>query len=84
MSTAPTRPAHPPLTSLDTVARALGLAASHPGVEVRGMTLDSRRVQPGDLYAALPGSLERNAHGRERRRAIAAGTGISMRSRAVE
>ncbi|MBM0128142.1 UDP-N-acetylmuramoyl-L-alanyl-D-glutamate--2,6-diaminopimelate ligase [Pimelobacter simplex] len=60
VSTAPTRPAHPPLTSLDTVARALGLATSHPGVEVRGMTLDSRRVQPGDLYAALPGS---RAHG---------------------
>ncbi|MFB9763930.1 Mur ligase domain-containing protein, partial [Nocardioides kongjuensis] len=48
------------MTSLDDVARALGLAASHPGVELRGMTLDSRRVQPGDLYAALPGS---RAHG---------------------
>ena len=26
------------------------------GVGVRGVTLDSRRVTPGDLYAALPGS----------------------------
>ncbi len=27
-----------------------------PSVVVRGATLDSRRVSPGDLYAALPGS----------------------------
>jgi len=26
------------------------------GVRVTGVTLDSRRVSPGDLYAALPGS----------------------------
>jgi UDP-N-acetylmuramoyl-L-alanyl-D-glutamate--2,6-diaminopimelate ligase len=26
------------------------------GVRVRGVTLDSRRVSPGDLYAALPGA----------------------------
>ncbi|HWJ66220.1 MAG TPA: UDP-N-acetylmuramoyl-L-alanyl-D-glutamate--2,6-diaminopimelate ligase [Nocardioides sp.] len=30
------------------------------GVTVSGLTLDSRRVRPGDLYAALPGS---RAHG---------------------
>src|SRR5215218_7349085 len=30
------------------------------GVDVHGVTLDSRRVTPGDLYAALPGS---RAHG---------------------
>jgi UDP-N-acetylmuramoyl-L-alanyl-D-glutamate--2,6-diaminopimelate ligase len=30
------------------------------GVDVQGVTLDSRRVTPGDLYAALPGS---RAHG---------------------
>ena len=35
-----------------------GLAALSAGdgaVEVSGMTLDSRAVRPGDLYAALPG-----------------------------
>ena len=26
------------------------------GVEVTGITLDSRAVRPGDLYAALPGA----------------------------
>ncbi len=55
----PVRPATPP-------RRALGdLAASVPGLRVRpedagtvvtGCTLDSRAVQPGDLYAALPGA----------------------------
>ena len=30
----------------------------HPGPDVRvtGVTLDSRAVRPGDLYAALPGA----------------------------
>lgn len=56
----PTRPAHPNLTSLDDVARALGLAPDFPGTQVQGVTLDSRRVRTGDLYAALPGS---RAHG---------------------
>lgn len=60
MVTDTTRPAHPPLTPLDDVARALGLAAVDPGVVVLGVTLDSRRVRAGDLYAALPGS---RAHG---------------------
>ncbi|MCR1781627.1 UDP-N-acetylmuramoyl-L-alanyl-D-glutamate--2,6-diaminopimelate ligase [Nocardioides carbamazepini] len=60
MTSPTTRPAHPSLTPLDTVARALGLAPAFDGVEVLGVTLDSRRVQPGDLYAALPGS---RAHG---------------------
>ncbi|WP_028647751.1 UDP-N-acetylmuramoyl-L-alanyl-D-glutamate--2,6-diaminopimelate ligase [Nocardiopsis sp. CNT312] len=31
-------------------------AAEVPGEEVRGITHDSRRVGPGDLYAALPGT----------------------------
>ena len=60
MSDATTRPAHPPQTPLDDVARALGLPPAYPGVDLRGVSLDSRRVQPGDLYAALPGS---RAHG---------------------
>ena len=59
----PVRPATPP-------RQALGeLAAAVPGLQVppaaaatvvTGCTLDSRAVQPGDLYAALPGS---RAHG---------------------
>jgi UDP-N-acetylmuramoyl-L-alanyl-D-glutamate--2,6-diaminopimelate ligase len=36
------------------------LAAAGTGVRVTGVSLDSRAVQPGDLYAALPGFV---AHG---------------------
>lgn len=56
----PTRPVHPNLTSLDDVARTLGLDPVDPGAVLRGVTLDSRRVQAGDLYAALAGA---RAHG---------------------
>jgi len=60
------RPAHPAsrsLTDLPALLPALRPAetAARPhGVRVTGCTLDSRAVQPGDLYAALPGS---RAHG---------------------
>jgi UDP-N-acetylmuramoyl-L-alanyl-D-glutamate--2,6-diaminopimelate ligase len=54
------RPAHPPATPLAELAGALGLTGSYPDVAVTGITLDSRRVQPGDLYAALAGA---RAHG---------------------
>ncbi|WP_432512018.1 UDP-N-acetylmuramoyl-L-alanyl-D-glutamate--2,6-diaminopimelate ligase [Kineococcus sp. SYSU DK001] len=37
-----------------------GASTAHPPTTVTGVTLDSRRVQPGDLYAALPGA---NVHG---------------------
>ncbi|WP_051486039.1 UDP-N-acetylmuramoyl-L-alanyl-D-glutamate--2,6-diaminopimelate ligase [Nocardioides sp. J54] len=70
MVSLPTRPAHPHQTPLADVARALGPAPDHPDgtavpaadpdVAVQGVTLDSRRVAAGDLYAALPGS---RAHG---------------------
>ena len=68
-------PAAPPATGLPVrpttlPRRALGdLAAAVPGLQVgpgdaatvvSGCTLDSRAVQPGDLYAALPGA---RAHG---------------------
>jgi len=44
-------------TTLD----AAGMAVSpHAGTPVTGVTLDSRRICPGDLYAALPGA---NVHG---------------------
>lgn len=56
------RPQHPPSTRLTDLAAQLGTEPpAHAGdVVVTGITLDSRRVQPGDLYAALPGA---RAHG---------------------
>lgn len=59
----PLRPASPtarPLTGLATLLPALRPDRSVDGVVVTGCTLDSRAVQPGDLYAALPGA---RAHG---------------------
>ncbi len=48
--------------ALAELARALGLAAPPgPGPLVRGATLDSRRVLPCDLYAALPGARQHGA-----------------------
>ncbi len=56
-----TRPAHPPATPLADVARWAGVAeVPESPTSVTGVTLDSRRVRPGDLYVALPGS---RAHG---------------------
>ncbi|GAA1523498.1 UDP-N-acetylmuramoyl-L-alanyl-D-glutamate--2,6-diaminopimelate ligase [Nocardioides humi] len=58
-----TRPSRPPATPLAVVARTVGAPAPAAGIAdlpVTGLTLDSRRVRPGDLYAALPGS---RAHG---------------------
>ncbi|WP_372446621.1 UDP-N-acetylmuramoyl-L-alanyl-D-glutamate--2,6-diaminopimelate ligase [Nocardioides faecalis] len=42
------------------MAALLGVPGTFADVRVGGLTLDSRRVQPGDLYAALPGA---RAHG---------------------
>jgi UDP-N-acetylmuramoyl-L-alanyl-D-glutamate--2,6-diaminopimelate ligase len=66
---------------LSGLAALLGVVMAGPGPDpftgpdgpllVRGVTLDSRRVRPGDLYAALPGG---NHHGAEFcRDAVAAG-----------
>ncbi len=59
-----TRPRHVHAQSLN----ALLPAASHAGVgssydetQVSGISLDSRRIQPGDLYAALPGATTHGA-----------------------
>src|SRR4051812_6497355 len=41
-------------------AGSTGSAAASDDVALTGITLDSRAVQPGDLYAALPGA---RAHG---------------------
>jgi len=59
------RPQHPPSTRLTDLAAQLGAETSGDvdgaaDVSVTGITLDSRRVRPGDLYAALPGA---RAHG---------------------
>jgi UDP-N-acetylmuramoyl-L-alanyl-D-glutamate--2,6-diaminopimelate ligase len=48
--------------SLHTVASWVGGTTVGPEVEVTGLTLNSRQVEPGDLYAALPGS---RVHGAE-------------------
>ncbi|MCW2752959.1 MAG: UDP-N-acetylmuramoylalanyl-D-glutamate--2,6-diaminopimelate ligase [Marmoricola sp.] len=54
----PTRPADPARTALADLVEASGaeLIGEAGAVMVTGLTLSSRRVQPGDLYAALPGA----------------------------
>jgi UDP-N-acetylmuramoyl-L-alanyl-D-glutamate--2,6-diaminopimelate ligase len=54
------RPRQPGPCGLGELAGALDLPAPSGDATVTGVTLDSRSVRPGDLYAALPGS---NAHG---------------------
>ena len=56
----PDRPAARPLTELLPVLPSMRPDRSLDGVTVTGCTLDSRAVQAGDLYAALPGA---RAHG---------------------
>ena len=61
-----------PPRPLSELAMLLGLSAGRAGpdplagpggpVTVSGVTHDSRRVRPGDLYAALPGSQHHGAH----------------------
>ncbi len=54
------RPSQPASTSVSTLAALLGVPAPAGEAVVTGVTLDSRGVLPGDLYAALPGA---RAHG---------------------
>lgn len=56
----PARPHHPAGASAVDIARAVGATAPAPPIQLSGVTLDSRSVQAGDLWAALPGA---NAHG---------------------
>jgi len=58
----PPRPAVPatPLAELAESLAGAAVAGDAQRVAVTGVTLDSRDVRPGDLYAALPGS---RAHG---------------------
>lgn len=56
-----TRPSAPPATSLGTLKGWLtgdlaDIMNDADGTVVTGLSLSSRRVQPGDLYAALPGA----------------------------
>ncbi|GLZ10601.1 UDP-N-acetylmuramoyl-L-alanyl-D-glutamate--2,6-diaminopimelate ligase [Actinomadura sp. NBRC 104425] len=70
------RPTTTPARPLSGLAALLGVADAgngrrSAGVSVTGITHDSRRVLPGDLYAALPGT---RAHGADfARQAAAAG-----------
>jgi len=63
--------------SLADVGELLGLAApaGAEGVVLDGVTLDSRRVRPGDLYAALPGAA---AHGADFAAAAAGSGAVAM------
>ncbi|MGX5359517.1 UDP-N-acetylmuramoyl-L-alanyl-D-glutamate--2,6-diaminopimelate ligase [Kocuria sp. KH4] len=54
------RPARPRPLSLEEAARLAGGEAPSRSVDVTGISLDSRQLRPGDLYAALPGA---RAHG---------------------
>ncbi|MGG5257585.1 UDP-N-acetylmuramoyl-L-alanyl-D-glutamate--2,6-diaminopimelate ligase [Phycicoccus avicenniae] len=54
------RPTTPRRTPLREVATLLGAPDPGTDVDLTGVTLDSRAVRPGDLYAALPGA---RAHG---------------------
>ena len=54
------RPASPRATPLAALAALVGGSLEGPDVPVSGVTIDSRDVVAGDLYAALPGA---NAHG---------------------
>ncbi len=58
----PLRPTRTPGVTLGAVADLVGARCPHPAaaVWVGGVSLDSRTVLPGDLYAALPGQ---HAHG---------------------
>lgn len=53
---ASTRPRHRVPVALAELAARIGVPPPAVDVAVTGITLDSRRVLPGDLYAALPGS----------------------------
>lgn len=57
------RPEHPAPRPLAGLAEAFGLAIGDDldGVEVSGITNDSSDVQPGDLFAALPGAKRHGA-----------------------
>lgn len=70
----PARPRHARGARASELARALGADAPASDLTLSGVTLDSRSVEPGDLWCALPGA---NAHGAQFA-AQAAGLGAAM------
>ena len=56
----PPRPRRPVGVSASDLARVLGTTAPEAEIALDGVTLDSRSVEPGDLWCALPGA---TAHG---------------------
>ena len=60
----PARPRRPRGASVAELASALGAAPHDPGddaLRLTGVTLDSRSVEPGDLWSALPGQVTHGA-----------------------
>ena len=57
------RPAVVAAVPLSAVGQALGVAVPAPGagVEITGISINSRTVEPGDLYVALPGATRHGA-----------------------
>ena len=77
----PTRPLHVQPVSLADVSAHLGIEVEGPAATpITGLTLNSRLVRPGDLYAALPGSRTHGA--RFAADAVAAGAVAVLTDRA--
>lgn len=71
-SRAPLRPDHVRPVRLAEIAAFIGLPNdTYPDIAVTGVSLNSRAIQPGDLYLALPGSQRHGAEFAEQ--AVAAG-----------
>jgi UDP-N-acetylmuramoyl-L-alanyl-D-glutamate--2,6-diaminopimelate ligase len=71
-SRAPLRPDHVRPVRLADIAAFIGLPNdAYPDIAVTGVSLNSRAIQPGDLYLALPGSQRHGAEFAEQ--AVAAG-----------
>ena len=85
MNAAPhTRPQSPPRTQLSALLETFEelTLEGDPTIEVTGICLDSRRVQPGDIYVALAGARTHGADYTEQ--AIAAGALAVLTDAAVE
>ncbi|MBT9254830.1 UDP-N-acetylmuramoyl-L-alanyl-D-glutamate--2,6-diaminopimelate ligase [Phycicoccus sp. MAQZ13P-2] len=69
------RPSSPRRTPLHELAALVGAPAPASDPVVTGVTLDSRAVRPGDLYAALPGA---RAHGADFGAQVAAAGAVAV------
>src|SRR5204862_5591692 len=72
------RPRTIPPRNLAEIAELLGVAAPASDVQVSGVTLASDAVEPGDLFAGLPGS---KAHGARLASAAAPAGAVARRAR---